>query len=146
MGESSRYSTQVRLYLCDLKITIQAAQAPAKQAVLSYALFNFMTDRDTELDPLSSRERQWDRKLEPRTPLRLEGRGSSSYLSIGQTLFGSPRCNLLEGKAGPAEHPDPDFLWLERSIAEGKISMFEVVNPSFSCPGQSLYYFDSVPA
>ena len=37
-GESSRYSTKICLYLCDLKITIQTAQAHAKQAVLSYAL------------------------------------------------------------------------------------------------------------
>ena len=58
LGESSRYSTQVRLFLCDLKITIQAAQAPAKQAVLRYALLTLLQTEILKLDPLSSRERQ----------------------------------------------------------------------------------------
>ena len=44
-----RYSTQVvRLYLCDLQITIQATRRHLLiRQYLSYALFTFMTDRDT---------------------------------------------------------------------------------------------------
>ena len=58
----------------------------------------------------------------------------------GEASFGFPRRHLLEGETGPAEHPGPDFLWLERSNAEVKISVFGVVIPSFSCPGQSLLF------
>ena len=47
-------------------------------------------------------------------PPQLGGTGGTRPIySDGQASFGSPRRHLLEGEAGPAEHPDPDFLWLE---------------------------------
>ena len=46
-----RYSTQVCLYLCDLQITIQAAHRHLLRQYLSFALSNFMTDRDTGAGP-----------------------------------------------------------------------------------------------
>ena len=47
-----RYYTQVSLYLCDLQITIQAARRHLlSRQYLSFALFNFMTDRDTGAGP-----------------------------------------------------------------------------------------------
>ena len=79
-------------------------------------------------------------------PLQLGGTGCTrSIYSDGQTSFGCPRRHLLEGKAGPAEHPDPDFLWLERSNAEGKISVLGVVTRVFHAPVR-VYYFDFVLA
>ena len=71
--------------------------------------------------------------------------GTRPIYSDGQASFGSPRRHLLEGEAGPAEHPDPDFLWLERSNAEGKISVLMVVTQVFHAPVR-VYYFDSVLA
>ena len=79
-------------------------------------------------------------------PLQLGGTGCTRPIySEGQASFGSPRRHLLEGKAGPAEHPDPDFLWLERSNAEGKISVLGVVTRVFHAPVR-VYYFDFVLA
>ena len=57
---------------------------------------------------------------------------------------GSPRRHLLEVETGLAEHPDPDFLWLERSNTEGKISVLGVCEPEFFM--SQVYYFDSVLA
>ena len=71
--------------------------------------------------------------------------GTSPIYSDGQASFGSPRRHLLEGEAGPTEHPDPDFLWLERSNAECKISVLRVVTRVFHAPVR-VYYFDSVLA
>ena len=54
------------------------------------------------------------RPLSP--PPLLGGTGGTRHIySDGQASFGSSRHHLLEGEAGQAEHPDPDFLWLERS-------------------------------
>ena len=71
--------------------------------------------------------------------------GTRPIYSDGQASFGSPRRHLLEGEAGPAEHPHPDFLWLERSNAEGKISVLGVVTRVFHALVR-VYYFDSVLA
>ena len=50
--DSGRCSTQVRLYLCDLQITIQAAHRHLlSRQYLSFALSSFMTDRDTGAGP-----------------------------------------------------------------------------------------------
>ena len=47
-----KYSTQVRLYLCDLQITIQAVSRHLlSRQYLSFALSNLMTDRDTGAGP-----------------------------------------------------------------------------------------------
>ena len=47
-----RYSNQVRLYLYDLQITIQAARRHLlSRQYLSFALSNLMTDKDTEAGP-----------------------------------------------------------------------------------------------
>ena len=82
----------------------------------------------------------------PLPPPQLGGTGGTRPIySDGQASFGSPRRHLLEGEAGPAEHPDPHFLWLERSNAEGKISVLGVVTRVFHVPVR-VYYFDSVMA
>ena len=80
------------------------------------------------------------RPLSP--PPQLGGTGGTRPIySNGQASFGSPRRHLLEGEAGP----DPDFLWLERSNAEGKISVLGVVTQVFHAPVR-VYYYDSVLA
>ena len=80
----------------------------------------------------------------PLPPPKLGGTGGTRPIySDGQASFGSPRRHLHEGELGPAEHPDPDFLWLERSNAEGKISVLGVVTQVFHV---REYYFDSVLA
>ena len=79
-------------------------------------------------------------------PPQLGGTGGTRPIySDGQASFGSPRHHLLEGEAGLAERLDPDFLWLERSNAEGKISVLRVVTRVFHAPVRE-YYFDSVLA
>ena len=78
-------------------------------------------------------------------PPSWEGQVAPDIYSDGQASFGSSRGHLLEGEAGLAEHPDPDFLWLQRSNAEGKISVLGVVTRVFHAPVR-VYYFDSVLA